>query len=702
MRSRKAKLKPETFPFLAVLLCAMGALILLLLVMDRRAKIVARNKARLQYAQRLQDAAQDQARLSAEEQRRRLRWAELNRIAAAQLAQLQEVHGRAATVEQALRDERARQGQLLQQAQKAGDRVAQLRADVAERKHGIFLVENKAEGARSELVKQLTRVRELEATLNDLKARRSLDQQTYSLIPYAGKHGDNRKPIYIECGTSLIFHPDRLKALPSPLTVRAEVQRRIAQQRGDGKAATPYLMVLIRPVGIPTYGLLRAALEGLEIDFGYELIEDDWILDFSQEALAAGVPPVPPSLALAVPPIPKRVATLSMGGSSLAGPAGGGGQIAGGSGGGGVGVGSGVRAGGGQGIGPSTTVGGSGWGGSGGGKPGGGPGNATGGSGKGVWTGDGRGVGAGNAAAGAERGGSGGGRKTNVLGGEIPSLEDCMFSGAGRGGTGAGASATAGRWGSPFVGPAGAPNIGNLSQSISNLATPRRGNGGSPQGVTAGGENGPGGNGPPGGAVVTATGAGPGGGISKGKSTGTGQPSGPPGDGQTPPGDDQGSPRTPDGQAASAGTPDGQTARAGSPGGSASSGGGGGNPGPPLPPLLAGRQYGKRPTPVTLSGLIGNRDWIIQITCEANAAVLRPTGQRFALTELNARPTGEHPLAQAVRQLVARRQATVRPGEAPYRPLLRLQVGPGGLGTFYAVCPLLEPLRLPLAREGVN
>jgi len=36
---RRHKLEVSTFPFLAVLLCAMGALILLLLIMDRRAKI---------------------------------------------------------------------------------------------------------------------------------------------------------------------------------------------------------------------------------------------------------------------------------------------------------------------------------------------------------------------------------------------------------------------------------------------------------------------------------------------------------------------------------------------------------------------------------------------------------------------------------------------------------------------------------------
>ena len=45
MRRAKAKLTVSTFPFLAVLLCAMGALILLLLVFDRRAKEAAKARA---------------------------------------------------------------------------------------------------------------------------------------------------------------------------------------------------------------------------------------------------------------------------------------------------------------------------------------------------------------------------------------------------------------------------------------------------------------------------------------------------------------------------------------------------------------------------------------------------------------------------------------------------------------------------------
>src|SRR5438094_6279165 len=72
MRRRRHKLEVSTFPFLAVLLCAMGSMILLLLVIDRRAKAVARAKA-WQAAARLsrEDSRKAAARRAEWERRRR-------------------------------------------------------------------------------------------------------------------------------------------------------------------------------------------------------------------------------------------------------------------------------------------------------------------------------------------------------------------------------------------------------------------------------------------------------------------------------------------------------------------------------------------------------------------------------------------------------------------------------------------------------
>jgi hypothetical protein len=59
-------------------------------------------------------------------------------------------------------------------------------------------------------------------------------------------------------------------------------------------------------------------------------------------------------------------------------------------------------------------------------------------------------------------------------------------------------------------------------------------------------------------------------------------------------------------------------------------------------------------------------------------------------------------LFYSVHQLIARRQATVRPGESPYRPMLRFQVHPEGLRSYYSVYPLFERMRIPMTRDNLE
>ena len=48
----------------------------------------------------------------------------------------------------------------------------------------------------------------------------------------------------------------------------------------EASAFTPYLMLLVRPDGVVSYYRFREALHSLKIDFGYEFIDADWVLDF--------------------------------------------------------------------------------------------------------------------------------------------------------------------------------------------------------------------------------------------------------------------------------------------------------------------------------------------------------------------------------------------------------------------------------------
>src|ERR1700716_3909604 len=79
MKRRRQKLQVSTFPFLAVLLCTMGSLILLLLVIDRRARVVAAVKARAA----LQRSAQEDVKLT---EARRAEWERRRQLLQEQLA----------------------------------------------------------------------------------------------------------------------------------------------------------------------------------------------------------------------------------------------------------------------------------------------------------------------------------------------------------------------------------------------------------------------------------------------------------------------------------------------------------------------------------------------------------------------------------------------------------------------------------------
>jgi hypothetical protein len=100
--------------------------------------------------------------------------------------------------------------------------------------------------------------------------------------------------------------------------------------------------------------------------------------------------------------------------------------------------------------------------------------------------------------------------------------------------------------------------------------------------------------------------------------------------------------------------------------------------------------------------LNSNRDWIISVECTADAVVLYPSGQRVDPAEFTKGINGKNALLEAVQQMIARRQSTVRPGEPPYRPMIRFRVRPDGLRCYYLAYPALEALHVPMSRANLE
>src|SRR5262249_28075239 len=131
-------LRPDTFPFLAVLLCAMGSLILLLLVMDRRAKAVARAKVLRAAARAAEEDAKAVAARQGEWERRRAA------LRAPRLRQDEEVRGQVREVQTQV--EGAAAGLQLERSRKQAldERLRGERQGVAEQESRIAAEKGKA------------------------------------------------------------------------------------------------------------------------------------------------------------------------------------------------------------------------------------------------------------------------------------------------------------------------------------------------------------------------------------------------------------------------------------------------------------------------------------------------------------------------------------------------------------------------------
>lgn len=843
MRRRRHRLQVSTFPFLAVLLCAMGSLILLLLVLDRRAKVVARAKEReRQEAVIAQHSKADQERIRAYEQKRQ----ELRKQLQAQEAAL---HAKVDTLQTEIRKKKQQTLEERSRTVELQARLAALREVLAREQAGYEQEKQQSASLtarkRTVLSEHEALARELvnlENALADVIAFRKRQAQTYSLVPFLGKSGENRRPIYVECqADQIIVHPEHMIAKTSswdgtsPVQELAEKLAARLKANADETKQKPYVLFLIRPEGIGTYYRVLGALGVQSIDSGYELIDADWALDFGEsDSHAPAQPwaadprtPTPRTLAGSLPPsqrltgpvrgvpqnsielsgkggtgstntvarpefgvapadrqkgqpvngygtgaiaqsVPGRMngrpgAPVSLGDRRGDGP---GQEIADGAAPQGLDSGSanfapGAVAGGRSGVGDPAMPNGTGTGNSGGGM---GPSSLS----DLLQSQDGSGRRASGrtgekttAASGASSpsvpgsgvsmpgpGGQTGGPAPNTADSRVAFTETGQRVAGGIGGEPkllplpgsneqSGSLPTPLTAGSPRTGPGDSPGPGATSDG------PNSGSGG--YSSSGGGAAGPGGFGSNGTGVLggysaklpnpgaegeTASGqAGPAGsGASQPGSAPVGDlannlpPTGP---GTSPPGAaapgqsggglslELGSkgarparPEAQDGELATSSTgPSSGTAGSnqGSVSGNATGDGVGvsGPPGPP-DPLAHLLPKTRRPPAPAAFRMEGNRDLPIVLECRADEVVMTANGRQWQVADLERDAAARTAFMEVVQQWIARRQATVREGQTPYRPQVRFRVNPDGLRTYYAAYPALEKLGYPMKRENVE
>ena len=151
---------------------------------------------------------------------------------------------------------------------------------------------------RDQMEAEVARVRAeitlAEQRLAEVRKAAAERRRSYAVVPYQGPHGTNRLPIYIECrAEAIILQPEGIvleesdfegpmgPGNPLAAALRAVREYMLAQQSFDPrKSGEPYPLLLVRPSGIVAYYAARVAMKSWGAEFGYELIGDDWKLDF--------------------------------------------------------------------------------------------------------------------------------------------------------------------------------------------------------------------------------------------------------------------------------------------------------------------------------------------------------------------------------------------------------------------------------------
>jgi hypothetical protein len=263
------------FPFLAVLLCTMGSLLVILVIFSRSAKqagIAAAEEAEAQAA-----AATAAERGELELAREELGW---------RIDQIRGVRDRTA---EELAKARMQLAGTEETARQLADELEAL-ARTAEALEG-----DAGDAAADDTVLELERkLAEAREELDAAAEKLALRPPAYAVVPYEGANGTHRRPLYIECCIDGVFlQPEGIRLGPAdfegppgpgnPLASALRAAREyIASAPGESgdPNVQPYPLLLVRPSGVMAYYAARESIQSWGNEFGYQFIDEEWTINY--------------------------------------------------------------------------------------------------------------------------------------------------------------------------------------------------------------------------------------------------------------------------------------------------------------------------------------------------------------------------------------------------------------------------------------
>ncbi len=285
MRSRRqlsgSDAEMNLFPFLAVLICTMGSLIVLLVVVVQQARAGAQDvtppKSEVQ-AKVAENSAEIVQRL--QEQKEHYEW---------QSSLLAESYQKTT---QQLADKRLELSHLEDHYRELLEQLKDMQAEALAIQQAGKDRQNDVSGVQAEISELTAKIALAKEELEDAKQRLASRPRTYALVPYDGPNGTRRRPIYIEClPDRVVLRPENIELTgedfrepldaDNPLASALRAKREFLMQRGLVSADNePYPLLIVRSGGASAYAAARVAMKAWEAEFGYELVEDDLELEF--------------------------------------------------------------------------------------------------------------------------------------------------------------------------------------------------------------------------------------------------------------------------------------------------------------------------------------------------------------------------------------------------------------------------------------
>jgi hypothetical protein len=290
------------FPFLAVLLCTMGALLVLLVILVQRAAEISL----LPDATDLQLASANGPTLSAP----KVEKAAAPVIDAEQTAELQQALEEVGEYQRKLDEIKAEGAQRLHDEQQRLSHLEDHRRRLEEELAKLSIAAEQLKLTESDLTvdqkqaeEELARLKELvdekQKQLEAIKDAPVGGKKSYAIIPYKGPNGTFRMPIYLECKDDvLIIQPEGIKLykddfiasswpgnpLAAVLRATREYHNNKAAQNGQVEASDPYPLMIVRPSGRRAYLRACNAISAWDSDYGSEFIDEDMKLAYKMNA----------------------------------------------------------------------------------------------------------------------------------------------------------------------------------------------------------------------------------------------------------------------------------------------------------------------------------------------------------------------------------------------------------------------------------